>query len=66
MDNSCLEPSDAELMAALAGCCGVQNPFNPVYDEDHHHGDDMYHADHDVMTWGGADTMEDILGEDCH
>eukprot|EP00286_Rhodomonas_abbreviata_P015194 CAMPEP_0181319588 /NCGR_PEP_ID=MMETSP1101-20121128/17658_1 /TAXON_ID=46948 /ORGANISM="Rhodomonas abbreviata, Strain Caron Lab Isolate" /LENGTH=529 /DNA_ID=CAMNT_0023427211 /DNA_START=138 /DNA_END=1730 /DNA_ORIENTATION=- len=46
-----MEPSDAELMAALAGCCGGQNPFNPPYGgQTHDMESELYHDD-DVSSW---------------
>mmetsp|Transcript_53097 Transcript_53097/g.108243 ORF Transcript_53097/g.108243 Transcript_53097/m.108243 type:complete len:373 (-) Transcript_53097:898-2016(-) len=69
---SCLEPSDAELMAALAGCCGGSSPFEQDFEGEGHAGaaEDsrgfagFYHDD-DVMgcfSHGQVSGMEDFLG----
>jgi len=59
VDVSGLEPSDAELMAALASCCGGQHPFN-VAEADERGGVELYHGDDD-MTWHGG--MDEFLSE---
>lgn len=70
---SCLEPSDAELMAALAGCCGGQSPFEQDFgdqgqdaaNEDGQGFQDLYQDEDDMMgcfTHGQVPGMEDFLG----
>lgn len=60
---ACLEPSDAELMAALAGCCGGQSPFDQDFGGNDEQGEDnhSFYGDDDMMGFGGTG-VEDFLG----
>mmetsp|Transcript_15012 Transcript_15012/g.30240 ORF Transcript_15012/g.30240 Transcript_15012/m.30240 type:complete len:343 (+) Transcript_15012:80-1108(+) len=58
----CLEPSDAELMAALAGCCGGGNLFDQDFGGHDSQGADGHTFYEDDMLSFGHPGAEDFLG----